>query len=316
MNLSERIEQTVSLCQESLAAADLRGAEDFLVRRGLMKDARLELLRASARAQRATPELTALRDSLVAEVGSAAGTGSLERALLVRAALRAMSQVPELPVDDSVKHLLCKEFAFYAKPPESARDHFSLIQHVFFAMSKIVLLERFPAGPSHWEVSGFPRKWLARVAPRYMASTYRFLAFETKGFKPFFVSHLGGTRNRMPALIERDLRVAFYRSAVSIEQQPSIKGMMAGSWLHSLETHRVSPHLSCLNRPWLEAGGIYTDLGPADPDDGFLTGNSERAALYRTGEYKPTFGLVICSRDQAIAWKRAHPELERLTAVR
>ncbi len=316
MNLSERIEQTVSLCHEALAASDLGRAEDFLARCGLTEQKRLELLRASARAQQPAPELLGLRDSLIAEVGSAAGMGALERVLLVRTALTAIAQLPGLPVDESVKHLFCKEFTFYAKPPESARGNFSLTQHVFFAMGKIVLLERFPAGPSHWEISGFPRSWLAKVAPRYMARTFRFLAFETRGCKPFFVSHLGGTRHRMPAIIERDLRVGFYRSAASVEQQPSIKGMMAGSWLHSRETHRVSPHLSFLNRPWLEAGGVYTDLGPADPSGGFLTGSSERAELYRAGEYKPTFGVVICSRDQVIEWKRAHPELEPLAAVR
>ena len=96
--------------------------------------------------------------------------------------------------------------------------------------------------------------------------------------------------------------------ASALERQPEVRGLMTGSWFHSLETHRVSPHLAFVNRPFLEAGGIYTELGPADPEDGFLVGNPARAALYHSG---PAFGLVMCTREQAIAWKRSNPELEQ-----
>ena len=316
MNLSERIEQTRSLCQEALASSGLAEAEEFLARRNLTEHARVELLRAGAREQKVTPQLLALRDSFVAESGSAVEACTLERTLLLRAALPALDRIPELPVDESVKHLFCKEFAFYAKPPESARGNFSLSGHPFFAMSKMVLFQRFPGGASQWEVSGFPRSWLVKVAPRLMAKTYRYLAFKAKGFGPFFVGHLAGTRHKLPVLIEREFRVSFYRWATAIEKQPAIKGVMAGSWLHSVETHRISPHLSFLNRPYLEAGGIYTELGAADPSDGFLDGSKERAELYEAGEYKPTFGIVMCTRDQVVAWKRAHPEIEPLSIVK
>ena len=316
MNLSERIEQTLSSCHDALAAPDLTQAEAFFARRGLTEGARMDLLRASAQSQRASPELLALRDAFVAEHGPAAEPGAFERALLVRAAVTSIGRLPGLPVDDSVKHLFCKEFTFYAQPAEFARGNFSFEQNVYFAMAKIVAVERFPAGGSQWEISGFPKRWLARVAPRYRGKTYRFLALGMRGFKPYFVGHLAGTRLKLPCLIERECRVAFYRSALALEKQPSIRGMMAGSWLHSLETHRVSPHLAFLNRPYLEAGGIYTDLGPAHPNGGFLAGSPERAELYRSGEYKPTFGVVLVTRDQVIAWRRAHPELEAMLRVR
>ena len=234
----------------------------------------------------------------------------------MRAALPAIDQISGLPVDETVKHLYCKEFAFYAKPPASAYSHFSIQAYPFIAMSKIVLLKRFPAGSTDWEISGFPRSWLVKVAPHFMARTYQFLALKTRGFKPFFVPHLAGTRNRLPFLLEREFLASFYRAAIALEKQPRIKALMAGSWLHSVETHRVSPHLSFMNRPYIEAGGIYTDLGPADPNDGFLDGSKERAELYYAGKYKPTFGIVMCTSKQAIAWKRAHPEIEPLLTVR
>jgi hypothetical protein len=183
-------------------------------------------------------------------------------------------------------------------------------------MARIAVLERFPAGSSHWEISGFQRSWFAKLVPRQLVRAVRYLGLEVRGLTPYFVAHLGGPRGRVPFLIERDFRVAFYRAASALERQPGIRAMMAGSWLHSIETHRVSPHLAFLNTPYMEAGGLYLDVGPAKPEDGFLAGSPERVALYESGAYKPTFGLVICSRAHAIAWKRAHPELEALTAVR
>ncbi len=316
MGLSERIEHTQSLCRQALAAPALAHAEHFLARRGVTEQARVELLRATGRTKSAAPELAALRDAFVAERGPQEETGVLERALLLRAAVAALALIPALPVDDSVKHLFCKEFAFYAHPAGFARDNFSLERPVYAVMAKITVLERFPAGASHWEISGFPRSWLARVAPRQMVRTYRFLALEMRGFQPYFVGHLAGTRHGLPCLMEREFRVGFYRSALAIERQPAIRGMMAGSWLHSRETHRVSPHLAFLNRPYLEAGGIYSDIGPALPGDGFLAGSPERAELYHSGEYRPTFGVVMVTRAQAIAWRRANPELEAMSKVR
>ena len=316
MNLSARIEQARSLCQQALTDSYVAHAEHFFARRGLTEQARIELLQASARSDKATPQLLALRDWLESESGLAAESGVFERALLVRAALPAIDQISKLPVDETVKHLYCKEFAFYAKPPESAHSRFSLQAYPFIAMSKIVLLKSFPAGPLHWEASGFPRSWFVRVAPQFMARTYQFLALKTRGFKPFFVPHLAATRQKQPFLIEREYFAAFYRAAMALEKQPPIKALMAGSWLHSVETHRVSPHLSFMNRPYIEAGGIYTDLGPASPNDGFLAGSKERAELYHAGKYKPTFGVVMCTSKQAIAWKRAHPEIEPLLAVK
>ncbi|MGB2677720.1 MAG: hypothetical protein WAN12_11620, partial [Candidatus Acidiferrum sp.] len=104
----------------------------------------------------------------------------------------------------------------------------------------------------------------------------------------------------------------FYRMAATLEKQPPIRAIMGMSWLHSTETQRVSPHLAFLNRPFIESGGIYLDLGYPKPDSGFLEGSSHRSELYASGEYRPTIGAVICSRDQAISWKQAHPEFERL----
>jgi hypothetical protein len=142
-----------------------------------------------------------------------------------------------------------------------------------------------------------------------------FLARRVRGFKPYFVSHMAVTSSKSRFLTEREYLKSFYRMAAAIEMQPSVRAIMGTSWLHSRETHRVSPHLAFLNRPHLDAGGIYIDIGPAPETAGFLTGDKHRQELYRAGKYKPTIGVVICTREQAINWKNSHPEIQPLLAV-
>ena len=130
------------------------------------------------------------------------------------------------------------------------------------------------------------------------------------------VPHMAVTVRRIPFLMEREYRTAFYRVASSLQFQPHVRGIIGESWWHSDETHRVTPHLAFLNAPYLEAGAVKLDIGPAGPEDGFLEGSPERAALYASGEYKPTIGVLVCSRAQALAWVQANAHLEAATRVR
>jgi len=277
--------------------------------------ARIQLLHDCAAIQAPTPELTALQEAITTESVAPSDSTAFARALLVRASITALELLPTLPVDDSVKHLFCKEFLFYATASGAACPRFAITGYPFIAMSKIALLDRFPAGQQQWEVSGFPRRWLADIRLSILPDVAWFVATKVRGFGPYFVSHIAVTSQKAHFLLEREYFKSFYRMAAAIERQPSIKAIMGSSWLHSLETHRVSPHLSFLNRPHLEAGGIYVDIGPAPQNAGFLSGDKEREALYRAGNYKPTIGVVICTREQAIAWKQTHADLEALLRV-
>lgn len=277
--------------------------------------ARIQLLRDCAAIQAPTPELTALQEAITTESVAASDSTAFARALLVRASITALELLPTLPVDDSVKHLFCKEFFFYATASGAACQMFGITGYPFIAMSKITLLDRFPGGQQQWEVSGFPKRWLTGIRLSMLPNVAWFIATKVRGFSPYFVSHMAVTSQKAHFLLEREYFKSFYRMAAAIEKQPSIRAIMGSSWLHSLETHRVSPHLSFLNRPHLEAGGIYMDIGPAPENAGFLSGDKQRQALYRAGNYKPTIGVVICTREQAIAWKRTHADLEALLRV-
>ena len=310
MTLPERIEETRMLCRSALQSPALAPAEERIARAGLSTDKCARLLDRGAYLKRPASEFVALQKS------GPLPDFALERAILVRTALPALDAIAELPVDESVKHLFCREFAFYAKPPAWAMDYFDLSGRKFSFMGAAVSFQRFPAGQYHWTPAGVPRSWLAKIAPARLPSVGLFFLTKVRGFAPFFEPHLNSTTLRATCVNEREYFKSFYRMAAALELQSDVKGIFACSWLYSAETHRVSPHLAFFNQPYLESGGVAVDIGPAGPDGGFLEGDPHRAKLYESGEYKPTLTLVVCSRAQAISWKHAHSDVEQLIKIR
>ena len=309
--MPERIERTRLSCRNALDQRPLAAVETSFSRLGITEQRLAEAVRASAAEKKATADFVAMRDLVNRELQLDAEAAAFERTALLRTVLQNLDGVPHLPVDESVQQLFCRDFNFYATAAECDLKSFRISSGDYYSRLRVALLQRFPAGQSEWEVSGFPRGWLLKVAPADLPRTLFFFATKLKGFAPMFVGHLSSGR-RSPFLLERDFRLGFYRSALAIERQPHVRGSMAVSWLHSRETHRVSPHLAFLNRPFMEAGGLYVDLGPASLSDGFTEGDPHRVELYTRGEYKPTTALVVCTREQLIAWKEKNHDLEPL----
>jgi hypothetical protein len=84
--------------------------------------------------------------------------------------------------------------------------------------------------------------------------------------------------------------------------QPEVRGIFGSSWLHSQETIKINPHLSWMNRLFLDNGGILVHLGEASPDSGFLVGSEQRRKLYEIGEYRPREALFIWPKAAFLAW--------------
>lgn len=313
--MAERIEHARTLCRRALDTPPVKEAAEWLDRAGLTGAERTELLRDAGRRNRVGERLTALRSRALAE-GFPAGALAFERALLVRTALESLDRVACLPVDESVKHLFCREFAFYSDPPETDLDRFSIEGRIFPTMCGMVTLSRFPGGQHHWVVSGFPRSWFLKISPLHLPGLSYFLFTKMGGLSPYFVPHVNHTTFSGLLFTEREYYKSFYRMTAAIEKQPAIRGIMSASWLHSHETHRISPHLAFFNRPYVEAGGLYIERGPASPRDGFLTGDPERTRLYQSGKYKPAFALMFCTRAQALSWKAAHADIQAKLVVR
>ncbi len=307
--LADRLELARKWCTDALKHEPLSNIDEFLTRSGVTAHGRAELVAASAAKLAAVPALLTLRDAVRLHVHPDPATCGLERVLLLRTALDNIDRIPSLPVDESVMHLFCRDFKWYADPARVEASMLSYERCVFYARLRVAMLNRFPSGQSEWEISGIPRSWLLRVSPRDLPRTLGFIFSGLRGFKPLFVGHVG-TGRRWPFLSERDAHLALYREALALEKQPQIRGIVAASWLHSRETHRVSPHLAFMNCTASGSNGFYVDLGAASEKDGFLEGDTHRAELYHTGQYKPTIGLVACTREHALEWMRSNRHLE------
>lgn len=315
MTTEEWIDATRQQCLSALSDPVIQSVGVLLGQGGFTATGQLQALEMTAQTHKCAAAILEM-GSFIRKSEVAHTRFPLERKLLLDQALIALPRISSLPVDETVKQLFCKEIMFIAEPSDDALPKFSLDGYTFVAMARLVFLERFPAGHYHWEVSGFPKSWFLKIPLHLLPRTLRFLLFEARGIRPWFVSHMRGTGPGNPFLVESEFRKSFFRMALAIEKQPHIQAVMAQSWLHSPETHRVSPHLAFLNRLFVEAGGIVTDLGPAGEEDGFATGNKQRAELYRAGKYKPTVGVAACSRRQIIAWAKTHHELEGQIAVK
>jgi hypothetical protein len=86
--------------------------------------------------------------------------------------------------------------------------------------------------------------------------------------------------------------------------------MITSAWLFSPDTYVVSPHLSWLNRVFLENRALVATVGPDSPDSGVLYRSPERQRAFENGTFKPTLGLIVWPREEMIAWANAHPELQ------
>lgn len=232
-----------------------------------------------------------------------------ERFFLLHALLQNIGRIKDLDIAPSVKKLLCDEFVFYAEPENHWVHLFKHDTSSYASMCKVACFRRFPAGQVHWEMSGLPRSWLLKVPSRCLGPLSYFIVKRLKGFGPLFESHLFPRRKNPLMLIESESNRSYYRMAKSMELQPSVKGIIAISWLHSEPTLRASPHLSWVNRIFIENGAFITHIGPARVNDGFLTGSKERQKLYEAGEYKPLTGLVLWPRANILTWADSHPEL-------
>ena len=309
MDIRAKIALTRQLCLSGLQMPPLSGLAEDLERGEIIDKRPIALLRSVLDAQNRKSQLLSICRRLGADPELALNkTASLVRVLLLKASLVSLEKLKEVPVDDSVRALICDEFQFFAQPGPKELHLLQPETYSLLALGKIALLERFPAGQYHWEISGLPRSWLFQVPPLFLPRVLYFVATQLRGFRPCFFPHMATRRNPL-VMQAKTSNKSWYRIARSVELQPAIKGLVACSWLHSVDTFAVSPHLSFMNEPFVESGAIVTTIGEAGKQAGFLVGSDARRKLYESGKFKPTLGLVLWSRAQMIRWAHSHPEL-------
>ena len=301
------LERTRTACRQALYGGDdLRPLSQAGGAAATLLGEARTLLPAVRASGEGVSRLAALEQAL-AHAGVPVEGGAFERFLIVSAAADAIDRVPQLAVDEHVRRLLLQAFESYA----AARVHgsFDLARGSFVAMAQIATLSRFPAGQLDWVVSGIPRSWMFRVPWHALPGLARSIVFELGGFAPAFFSHLNPNRRNRHVLLERESLRAYHRMARSMALQPAIRGLVTASWFHSPDTFAVSPHLSWLNRVFLENGGHVVPLGRADVRSGVLHRSPERQKAYDAGTFTPTEALVIWPRAAMLAWADGHADL-------
>jgi hypothetical protein len=307
MDLSAKIAATRDVCTSELRNPPLNVIVAKLEAAGFGSPRSIGLLRSVVAAQDREKLLLSVLSRIGADPDLALNElAVIQRALLLQVALANLNRLATIPVHPSVRSMICDEFQFFACPPVRDLRLFQPGSYSFKAFGKIALLERFPAGEIHWEISGFPRTWLFKVPLSALPRVSYFIATKLKGFAPCFFPHMATRRKNPLILLEKECDKSWYCIARSVEMQPSIKGLVASSWLLSADTFKVSPHLSFVNKPFVESGAIVTTLGEADETTGCLVGSALRRKLYDSGQFKPTLGLILWSREQMIRWARSH----------
>ena len=227
---------------------------------------------------------------------------TLERWLLIRAALAAVPKVVTYPICDDVKVLWADEAMFFVRPPTAWLAAFSLGHVRFSEMAKIATLRRFPAGQFHWEMSGLPRSYVLRTGWRDRPKLLAYVLGHLGGFAPMAEIHVNDRRKNRLTLTEAEGAKSYYLLAKSLELQPEVRGLFTESWLYCDSTATVSPRLAWLRQFLLDNGAILVSLGPAAADSGFLVGSEERRSLYDTGKYRPKMTYALWSRRAMLAW--------------
>jgi hypothetical protein len=304
----DKIDETRESLNQALVDPSFSDIGERLRRVLANRQSSADVLRSVISIRNGASRSLAITSALGPELTSELESGALvQRYLLVQTALSTVRQIDQLTVHPAVKRLICSEFQFFCRTAARDSDLFKLDSYSFWASCKIALLKRFPAGQYHWELSGFPRSFFFKLPPRAMPRVAYFIAAHMKGFAPCIEPHMPA---RSVLILERESNKAWYRMARSVEADLRINGLVAFSWLYSPDTFKASPHLSFINKPFVESGGLITTMGEADKNSGFLTGSEHRKKLYESGEFKPTHGVVLWSRQQMIRWAHAHPELE------
>jgi hypothetical protein len=239
---------------------------------------------------------------------------SFERVLLGYAARESEGKIDALPVPQSVRDLIRKQFHYLTQPPGLGGPALTVDgeeNDPFIAASKVCTLRRFPAGPIDWVVSGLPRSWLLKMPPWDVPKVLKFVFQEFGGIKPAFYVHIAHPPRNRSLIIQKEVRKAYFRMAQALILQPEIKGIMCATWLHDPAAIEMYPHLAPLNEPYLNLGGkLITNLGSGRLESGFMKYNSERRDLYERGKVSFKSVLAMWPRKAAIEWAQQNTTLQ------
>lgn len=231
---------------------------------------------------------------------------SVARYLLLRKILSfSLDRMVSTPLPEDIRRLFYDEFRFVAEPERNSLDCLAPCSYALVAVCRETCLERFPAGQLYFEEDGFPGDWLKRVPRRELPRVAWHLWVTMGGRWPYYIPHNACRKKYSVLFMEKEQRRSMVRIARMLELNSHVRGFLGEGWLHSHNLGEASPHLKWMmeiNRELVALGAVYTTLGLAPEDAGFLEGDRKRIAAYQSGQWKPVTGVIIVPRDTMIEW--------------
>jgi hypothetical protein len=151
--------------------------------------------------------------------------------------------------------------------------------------------------------SGVARSILKKGGIGQLLSGLRLFCFRLGGFKPYYQIHFD--QRLVGGFNEEGYTQLYLRLADLLELNPSIKGIMSGSWWHDPQLAEISPELGFIGK-WPESSGAELLL-VGSFDDATVDAtrfSATRTKLYKEGTYKPQVYLMIWGRDDMLAWAK------------
>jgi hypothetical protein len=230
--------------------------------------------------------------------------GAIERLAVLEACRAALPRLASLPVDENINRQFCDMVRRIATTTKGWGNYFDYDSAPFEEVARIVTLRRFHAGQLSFDIMAMPRTWLLKVHPLALPGVLRVLFFEAGGMGPMIMPHVNYWRSNPMMMLKEEHELSMRRIARTVELQPRIKGLVAVSWLYSIEVGEVSPHLAWLRDFYQENGADITDMEPAPVRAGFMVGSKSRRNLYLEGKFRPRQTLVLWQRASMLAWAR------------
>lgn len=254
--------------------------------------ATMKSMRAENGAERQSSEVTAEQEII--------------RAIFARLLEQNRSRIESTPYPSRVHELTQKEFArIQTAVDEEPHEYFTLSAYLCRCDLRILSFGRRPVGPEHLEIDGLPRSVAFKGGIGQFARATR-LFVTTKGFKPFFVTHLGHGYDPATFLFsysKRAQKKMFLTIAECLQMHPEVKGLLAGSWWHDPQLEDVAPHLTYLRTGWTDNGADIFFWESSEEIDEVATRNSPaRRELLEKGEYKPRSYIAVWPRESLLAW--------------
>ena len=237
--------------------------------------------------------------------------GAPARAEFLRAVLSALVErgrprISTVNLPQTVKDLIEREYLRIEKDLVTAGDdHYDLGRHSMRCDFRIVGFGRTPAGVSHIDVGGMPRRllWSGDAAQAWHAAM---LLLRAGGHAPFYVSHLAHGISPMAFLLiyTREAQEAYHRTVADcLRMNPHVRGFLATSWWFDPALSSVAPHLTFLREGSLAHGAVLLRAGSTEgAQKNALAHSPRRQRMYATGEYLPVSYAVVWTRSALLKW--------------